>query len=109
LELQQNFAEVLAGQETRDIAAEKSGFGTRKEFLPAKVASLATFDVSKRIGEKMSRIAATNLDELILKARYAGIWDCIEESIILDLLAIGAKRKASALKEAEGSQYDRHV
>jgi hypothetical protein len=45
---------------------------------------------------------------LCLKARYADVWDEIGESIISDLLALGAKPKASASKEAKGSQYVRH-
>lgn len=69
----------------------------------AQLAEEATCNASKSLGEKFSKIAATNLDELCLKARYADVWNEIGESIILDLLAIGAKPKASASKEAKGS------
>ena len=51
---------------------------------------------------RFSKVRATNLDELCLKARYAeDLWDEIVESIISDLIALGAKPKASAPKEAK--------
>ncbi|MDQ6703165.1 MAG: hypothetical protein M3Z96_08725 [Pseudomonadota bacterium] len=51
----------------------------------------------------MSAIVATNLDEFSLKARYVNVAECVAESIVDDLLAIGRKSKATASKEAKGS------
>jgi hypothetical protein len=60
----------------------------------ARSAEDATCNASKKLGEKFSKIAAANLDELCLKARYATVWDEIVESIISDLLTLGAKLNA---------------
>jgi hypothetical protein len=76
--------------------------------LEAESAEDSTCNASKKLGVKFSKIAATNLDELCLKARYADVWDEIGESIISDLLALGGKPKASASKEAKGSQHAHH-
>ena len=71
-----------------------------------------------KLEDGLAAIAAVNLDELKLKACYVDA-DCImgldkqigklPASIIRDLLALGAKPKASASKEAEGSNNARHV
>jgi hypothetical protein len=74
--------------------------GAQAAKLEAESAEGAACDASKKLGLKFSKIAATNLDELCLKARYADVWDEIGESIISDLLAIGANAGASASKEA---------
>jgi hypothetical protein len=64
---------------------------------------------------KLAKVVATTLEEMKLKARYVDL-NCVRAdnigplpaSIIRDLLALGAKPKASAPKEAKGSQYARH-
>jgi phage I-like protein len=60
----------------------------------ARSAEDATCNASKKLGEKFSKIAVANLDELCLKARYADVWDEIGKSIIGDLLTLGAKPNA---------------
>ncbi len=67
--------------------------GAQSARLEAESAEGAACDASKKLGLKFSKIAATNLDELCLKARYADVWDEIGESIISDLIAIGAEPK----------------
>jgi hypothetical protein len=54
----------------------------------------AACDASGRAAEKFSKVRATNLQELILKARHADvnfIDDVVALSIVGDLLAIGGK------------------
>ncbi len=57
----------------------------------ANAAEGAACDASGRAAEKFSKVRATNLEELILKARYADvnfIDDVVALSIISDLLAM---------------------
>jgi hypothetical protein len=63
--------------------------------------------------DKLAEIAATNLEEMRLKARYTDpldwghIGDPLAKSIIRDLLAIGGE--VPAAKELEESQLARHA
>jgi uncharacterized protein (UPF0261 family) len=76
-----------------------------------------TYKAVFQLEDRFAAIAAMNLEEMKLKARYVDV-DCIMDmdkqigpvpaSIIRDLLALGAKPKASASKEAKGSQHARH-
>jgi hypothetical protein len=62
----------------------------------ADAAESAACDVSGRAAEKFSKVRATNLQELILKARHADvnfIGDVVALSIIRDLRAFGRKPK----------------
>ncbi len=72
-----------------------------------------TYNAVWKLEDRLAAIAATNLEEMKLKARYAEV-DCLgmEEqigklpaSIIRDLLALNRKPRASASK---GSQHARH-
>jgi hypothetical protein len=74
-----------------------------------------TCDAVFKLEDSLAAIAATNLEEMKLKVRYVDA-DCIvgldkqigplPASIILDLLALARKPKASASK---GSQHARHA
>jgi hypothetical protein len=69
----------------------------------ADAAEGAALDVSWRAAEKLSNVRATNLEELILKARRADVdfvYDVVALSIIRDLRAFGRKPK---------DQHVRHV
>ena len=69
----------------------------------ADAAEGAALDVSWRAAEKLSNVRATNLEELILKARRADVdfvYDVVALSIIRDLRALGRKPK---------DQHVRHV
>ena len=91
-------------------AAEQNAWHNREDkaaqasLKKAQSAEGATGNASEMTAKKFSKVRATNLDELCLKARYAArymdLWDEIVESIISDLIALGAKPKASAPKEA---------
>jgi hypothetical protein len=62
----------------------------------ADAAEGAAGEASGRAAEKFSKVRATNLQELILKARHADvdfIDDVVALSIIRDLRAFGRKRK----------------
>jgi len=98
-------AEFIRALDVLRVADEKffsnrEDAGAQAAQLEAESAEDATCNASKKLGEKFSKIAATNLDELCLKARYADVWDEIGESIISDLLALGAKpvSKSSRLR-----------
>jgi hypothetical protein len=69
----------------------------------ANAAELAAGDASGMAAEKFSKVRATNLEELILKAHHAEvdfIDDVVVLSIIRDLRALGAKpvSKSSRLR-----------
>jgi hypothetical protein len=69
----------------------------------ADAAEGAACDASGRAAEKLSKVRATNLQELILKARHADVSfidDVVALSIIRDLRAFGRKPK---------DQHVRHV
>jgi hypothetical protein len=71
--------EDKAAQDAMDVANDAEG---------------AAVDASGRAAEKFSKVRATNLQELILKARHADvdfIDDVVALSIIRDLRALGRK------------------
>ena len=82
-------AERAAWRNHEDKAAQAS-------LKKAESAEEATCNARKKLGEKFRKIAATNLDELCLKARYADVWDEIGDSIISDLLAIGGEPRSGS-------------
>jgi hypothetical protein len=86
---------------SRHNPEDKAAQATLKEAVAAED---ATCNTSHKLGKKIGKIAATNLDELCLKARYADVWDEIGDSIIDDLLALDHKPKASASKEAKSKK-----
>jgi hypothetical protein len=62
----------------------------------ADAAEAEALDASERTAEKFSKVRATNLQELILKARHADvdfIDDVVALSIIRDLCVLGRKPK----------------
>jgi hypothetical protein len=78
-------------------------FANREEMKLADAAEGAAGDASGRAAEKFSKVRATNLQELILKARHADvnfIDDVVALSIIRDLRALGRKPR---------DQHVRHV
>jgi hypothetical protein len=119
---------------TREAPAELTGINPKITALAAKLASEyarvremhAADDDSddasnarekiyvniSNLGDKLAEMAATNLEEMRLKARYTDsldwghIGDPLAKSIIRDLLAIGGEVQAS--KELEESQHARH-
>ncbi len=64
-ELPQNLAEVLPGKETRDIAAEKAGFGNRETYRQAaKVVDKGTPELVKAMDDGLAPSTAAKLAEL---------------------------------------------
>jgi hypothetical protein len=87
--------------------ADEAFFCNRKDVgaqaakLEAESAEGAACNARKKLGLKFSKIAARNLDELCLKARYADVWDEIGGSIISDLLAIVTKIHSEAAEQPQ--------
>jgi hypothetical protein len=82
------------GGDQRSEARNREDAGAQAAQLEAESAEGAACDASGRAAEKFSKVRATYLEELILKARYADvdfIDDVVALSIISDLLALGAK------------------
>jgi hypothetical protein len=85
---------TLHGNAPHDTAPSLSQPGKLRALCWVLRRRRAACDTSGRAAEKFSKVRATYLEELILKARYADvdfIDDVVALSIISDLLALGAK------------------
>jgi hypothetical protein len=91
-------AEENAWNNPKDKAA-------RAAFQEARMAEAAACDLDAKMGKRLSKIAATNLDELRLKVHCIKKWEweerdisCMAESIIRDIRALDRKPRAAASK-----------
>jgi hypothetical protein len=80
-----------------------------REDEPGSAANLAVQKAYRNIRkseDKLARAAATNLEEMKLKARYADLFlvgDTMAKSIVRDLRALSRKPKATTRKEVEAA------